>query len=193
MPMRTTRVRPAPSMASDSKSLFVLTKARNPPEFSRFVKRRRVGCDKQFPIRVMAQNSWMRDILWNVARKPTGFTSVPGSALPTAGIFHRFIVMGRLPISSLVATALVGVVASTISFYAVADEFDTRFEHIAVGLTRGAVTAILGDPDAEVSSTTLGLRHSWARWSRGGRTYKVQFVDKYVIGTKTCTTAIADC
>jgi hypothetical protein len=92
-----------------------------------------------------------------------------------------------------IATALICAFAATVNSTVVAEEFETRFQHIRVGLTRADVIAILGDPDAEANSVTLGVPHAWARWSRAGRTYKVQFLLKYVIETEKCIASSADC
>jgi hypothetical protein len=191
MLMKAILVRPVSSTAQNRRSLFLPTKATIRSRILRCVNKIRNGCRERFAVEAEIQSSWTRDVLWQGATKCDALTTVLDRKQNIV-IFRRSIARSS-PAEFFVATVLLSAAASLVSSYAVAEQFDISFQHVAVGLTKGAVIAILGDPDAEVSSTTLGFQHSWARWTRAGRTYKVQFVDKYVIGTTICTASVTSC
>lgn len=73
-----------------------------------------------------------------------------------------------------------------------AEDTDTKFIRISMGLTRDAVLAILGHPDAETSSTVLGVPYARLRWNVSARAYVVVFIADRVVETKQCT-GTADC
>ena len=74
-----------------------------------------------------------------------------------------------------------------------AADLNEKFKQISLGMTREAVIALMGAPDAEVNANTLGIPHAKLRWNGPqGRSYVVNLVGDLVIITKTCD-AIADC
>ena len=73
-----------------------------------------------------------------------------------------------------------------------AQDIDAKFTRISMGLTRDAVLAILGHPDAETNSTMLGVPYARLRWNAAARSYVVVFVVDRVVETKQCA-GTADC
>lgn len=73
-----------------------------------------------------------------------------------------------------------------------AQDTDTKFIRISMGLTRDAVLAILGHPDGEMNSTVLGVPYARLRWNASARSYVVVFIVDRVVETKQCA-GTADC
>jgi hypothetical protein len=74
-----------------------------------------------------------------------------------------------------------------------AADLNEKFKQISLGITREAVIALMGAPDAEINANTLGLPHAKLRWNGPqGRSYVVSLIGDRVIITKTCD-AVADC
>ena len=74
-----------------------------------------------------------------------------------------------------------------------AADLNEKFKQISFGITREAVIALMGAPDAEINSNTLGVPHAKLRWNGPqGRSYVVNLLADRVVVTKTCD-AVADC
>jgi len=90
-------------------------------------------------------------------------------------------------------TTIVAALLHTISLATAADDLDAKFREVTVGLTREAVTALMGRPDADVESQTLTVPHSRLKWtSPAGRSFVVTLIYNRVVRTKSCT-GVADC
>jgi hypothetical protein len=98
-------------------------------------------------------------------------------------------IISKLILSTLVAGAL----AEGASLANPPTDLDGRFHQVAVGLTRDAVTALMGRPDSDVESDTMTVPSSRLKWTgTDGRTFVVAFIYNRVVMTKICSGA-ADC
>jgi hypothetical protein len=74
-----------------------------------------------------------------------------------------------------------------------AADLNEKFKQISFGITREAVIALMGAPDAEINTNTLGVPHAKLRWNGPqGRSYVVNLIADRVVVTKMCD-AVADC
>jgi hypothetical protein len=90
----------------------------------------------------------------------------------------------------ILSTVVAGALAEGASHANEPADLDERFRQVAVGLTRDAVTALMGKPDFDVEFDTLTVPSSRLKWSgTDGRSFIVTFVYNRVVMTKICSGA----
>lgn len=75
-----------------------------------------------------------------------------------------------------------------------AQDIDLDFHFLKFGLSRKAVVALLGTPDATAEWRTLAIKHYRLVWlsPEGGR-YSASFLNDRLFRWKKCSAGLADC
>jgi hypothetical protein len=80
------------------------------------------------------------------------------------------------------------------SVTAVAQNKETNFESLKLGLTRGSVISMLGAPNSETDSTTFYIKYERLTWiGAGNRQFIASFIQDRLWRWKSCSASVTNC